>query len=75
VDIGLDFHTVREDPREIEYAFGAPSPDRRLVIVKRSRHARVLDGGQDADSTAAMSKILRIYQASGFWPTSGSYHV
>ena len=73
MDVALDFHTVREDPREIEYAFGSPSPSRRLVIVKRSGHGRALDGGEDPDYTAAMIKILRIYRASGFWPESGSY--
>ena len=30
----LDFEMVREDPEEIEYSFGNPEKDRRLVIDK-----------------------------------------
>ena len=69
----LDFEMVREDPEEIEYSFGYPTKDRRLVIDKVSREARPLDRNEDHDFWAVRWKILREHRETAAWPEKGAY--
>ncbi|WP_345625901.1 hypothetical protein [Rugosimonospora acidiphila] len=69
----LDFEKVRDDGREVEYVFGYPELNRRLVILKDSQQGRALDGNEDRDYAAVLVKLLRIRRSRGTWPVKGSY--
>jgi len=69
----LDFEKVREDSREVEYIFGYPEMDRRLVITKETREGRPEDGTRDHAFTAILVKILKGHQALTRWPEKGTY--
>lgn len=69
----LDFKKVREDSQEVEYVFGYPEMDRRLVIDKTTQEGRPADGTRDRNFTAILVKILRGQQALTTWPETGTY--
>lgn len=67
------FEMTREDETEVEYIFGYPEKDRRLVIDKESQQAQPLDGNRDSKFGAVHWKILRGHRDLERWPTSGAY--
>jgi hypothetical protein len=69
----LDFEKVREDSQEVEYIFGYPEMDRRLVIDKTSQEGRPADGTRDRDFSAILVKILKGHQTLTRWPEKGTY--
>lgn len=69
----VDFELVREDSREVEYSFGYPEKDRRLVIRKDSRQGTSLDGVEDMRYWRAFGKILRMQAEAATWPAGGCY--
>lgn len=69
----IDFRKVREDKQEVEYTFGWPEMDRRLVIEKESGEGRPLDGTADRNYAAVFVKILRFHRSEARWPERGSY--
>jgi hypothetical protein len=73
MSILVDFKKVREDSQEIEYIFGFPTMDRRLVIQKDSRHGRPLDGKEDLPYRKAFVKIVRTRLSERKWPDLGGY--
>jgi hypothetical protein len=69
----IDFEKVREDSREVEYSFGYPTMDRRLVIEKESGQGRPLDGEPDHPYTAVYVKVTRYHRDRKAWPERGAY--
>ncbi|WP_207915487.1 hypothetical protein [Micromonospora sp. 15K316] len=69
----VDFELIRQDSREVEYSFGFPEKDRRLVIQKDSRQGTPLDGAEDMQYRKAFGKILRMQAEAATWPAGGSY--
>ncbi len=70
----VDFQKVREDGREVEYAFGTSrTMDRRLVIDKATQQGQPLDGDRNPIFSAAYVKIVRTYRAEATWPEKGMY--
>ena len=69
----LRFEKVREDSREVEYAFGPEKMDRRLLIEKASRQGRPIDQSSDQQFAAVFVKILRFHRTEGTWPERGAY--
>ncbi|HEU4426193.1 MAG TPA: hypothetical protein VFR67_26950 [Pilimelia sp.] len=69
----VDFEKVREDQREVEYAFGFPTMDRRLVIEKDSRQGKPLDGQENLPYAKAYATIVRTHRSEGTWPEKGGY--
>lgn len=69
----LDFRKVREDKQQVEYIFGYPEMDRRLVIEKVSQEGRPLDGNKDHDYWAVFVKIGRLHRSESIWPERGMY--
>ncbi|MBM0239328.1 hypothetical protein JNW88_23250 [Micromonospora sp. ATA32] len=69
----LDFEKVREDRQKVEYIFGYPAMDRRLVIQKATGQGRPMDGQEDGNYAAVFVKILRFHRSEARWPLKGSY--
>ena len=69
----IDVRQVREDEREVEYVFGYPKTDRRMVIRKETGQASAVDGNEDGDFAAVFVKLLRFWRREGVWPETGSY--
>ncbi|MFD0747613.1 hypothetical protein ACFQ1L_41810 [Phytohabitans flavus] len=69
----LDFEKVREDQREVEYTFGYPEMDRRLVIEKASQRGTSLDGNEDHNYWAIVNKVTRLFRSEASWPERGVY--
>lgn len=67
------FEKIREDNQEVEYLFGYPEKDRRLVIDKESQEGRSLDGKQDLYYRKAFVKIVMAHREIASWPKMGSY--
>lgn len=69
----IDFRKVREDKQEVEYTFGYPTMDRRLVIELSTGEGRPIDGEADTSFHSVLWKIRRGRERLGRWPESGSY--
>ncbi|MBX6354290.1 MAG: hypothetical protein IRZ05_00370, partial [Micromonosporaceae bacterium] len=69
----VDFQKVREDKQEVEYIFGYPEMNHRLVISKESQQGRSLDTEQDRNFGAVVWKVLKLYRSQGSWPDRGTY--
>lgn len=69
----IDFEKVREDSREVEYSFGYPTMDRRLVIEKQSGQGRPLDGNPNQSYAAVFVKITSYHRERTTWPQRGTY--
>ena len=70
----LDFEKIREDERQVEYIFGYPEMDRRLVIEKGSLQGSPVEPTtSDKAYAAVLWKILRLRQERNGWPESGMY--
>jgi hypothetical protein len=69
----IDFELIRDDSLEVEYTFGHPTMDRRLVIEKESGAGRPLDGNPDHEYAAVLVKISRYRRERDTWPNRGSY--
>jgi hypothetical protein len=69
----VDYLKVREDSREVEYVFGYPTTDRRLVIEKASQTGRPLDGMENLPYRKAFAKIVRTHLTDDTWPERGMY--
>lgn len=70
----VEFELLREDDREVEYAFGHPPDlDRRLVIEKVTGEATPTDGRRDMAFGAAFRKIIRFHHSEQRWPAKGAY--
>jgi hypothetical protein len=67
------YKKIREDSREVEYSFGYPELDRRLVIETASAQGRPLDGNEDQRYLAVLWKIQRSRTSEGRWPEKGTY--
>jgi hypothetical protein len=57
----------------VEYIFGFPEMDRRLVIEKGSQRGRPLDGNEDHRYWAVLSKVVRRFRSEATWPERGVY--
>lgn len=69
----VDFEKVREGTQEVEYAFGFPEMNRRLVIRTDSQEGRPLDGNENLLYQKAFGQIIRSRISEGTWPERGSY--
>jgi hypothetical protein len=69
----IDFEKVSDDEREVEYRFGYPTMDRRLVIDKETGDGRPLDGLANHGFAAVYVKLTRMFRESGDWPSKGMY--
>jgi hypothetical protein len=69
----VDYEKVREDSQEVEYIFGYPKMDRRMVIQKESQVGRPLDGQENMPYRKAFGKIVRTHRADETWPERGTY--
>jgi hypothetical protein len=67
------FEKVREDDRTIEYRFGYPELDRRLVIDKASQEGQPMDGNRNPAFSAVYVKIIRLLRGEQTWPAGGTY--
>jgi hypothetical protein len=70
VAILLYFEKVREDDRSVEYAFGYPELDRRMVLDKADPWAAA---ASDRDAGKVIYKIMKFVDDRGAWPASGAY--
>jgi hypothetical protein len=70
VAILLYFEKVREDERSVEYAYGYPELDRRLVLDKADPWAAA---SEDRDAGKVLFKITKYVAEHGAWPSSGAY--
>jgi hypothetical protein len=73
VAILVDFQKVREDKQEVEYIYGYPEMDHRLVITKETREGRPLAEEKDRNFAPVYVKIIRQYASEGHWPERGMY--
>ena len=69
----LPFRRIREDEHQVEYTFGFPEMNRRLVIDKSSLAGTPLDGTADQDYAAVLVKILRFRRGEMKFPASGAF--
>ena len=69
----LYFRKAREDTHEVEYLYGYPEMDRRMVINKDSLVGTPTDGIRDNSYVAVLTKITRIRSSQDHWPETGSY--
>ena len=69
----LPFRMTHEDERQVEYTFGFPEMNRRLVIDKTSLAGTPVDGTADQDYAAVLVKILRFRRGEMRFPASGAY--
>ena len=67
------FELVRDDDGEVEYRFGYPAMDRRLVIQKDTGEGEPSDGEIDKACRAVFVKITRFHQREARWPRTGGY--
>ena len=67
------FEIVRDDDHEVEYKFGFPSLDRRLVIAQETGEGAPVDGHNDKACRDVFVKITRLRRSEGRWPRKGSY--
>ena len=65
------YELIRETEQEVEYQFGDPELDRRLVIRKRDRTCSATGGMEDATAQTLAGKILSEQRGQGSWPASG----
>lgn len=69
----VDFQKVREGTQEVEYRFGFPEMNRRLVIRKDSHEGKPLDGNENLLYRKAFGQIIRYRVSERTWPERGSY--
>lgn len=69
----VDYQKVREESQEVEYIFGYPTMDRRMVIQTATREGTPLDGNRDLLFRRAYVKIVRTHMAENAWPDRGTY--
>ena len=69
----VDYQKVREDENQVEYRFGAPEMNRRLVIDKGDRRGSPADGTADRKFEVVLGKILRQHRDTETWPEGGTY--
>jgi hypothetical protein len=67
----VHFQKVREDELEVEYTFGYPTMDRRLIIHKATVRGRPLDGEEDIHYRSAVMGIFKRQHAETTWPDGG----
>jgi hypothetical protein len=65
------YEKVRESPTEVEYSFGYPEMDRRLVINKQDRTSQATGGTDDPTFRTTAGKILYQQSVDGAWPSRG----
>lgn len=69
----VDYKKVREDSREVEYIFGFPEMNRRMVIRKDMQRGIPADGLENSQFGRALGKILLTYRQDSIWPDEGMY--
>lgn len=69
----MDYQKVREDSQEVEYVFGFPEMNRRMVIRKETQQATPADGLENSQFGRALGKILLTYRHESIWPEEGMY--
>ncbi|MCW6006540.1 hypothetical protein K1W54_18435 [Micromonospora sp. CPCC 205371] len=69
----VDFRKVREDNQTVEYLFGYPEMDRRLVVQKDSQTGRPLDGETNGQYSHALMGILKRHHRDRAWPDRGTW--
>lgn len=69
----VDFRKVRENSQEVEYIFGFPEMNRRMVIRKDTQRGTPTDGLENAQYTRALGKILRFHRQESAWPEKGTF--
>ncbi len=67
------FRKAQEDHATVEYTFGYPDMNRRLLIEKETQEARPADGNADHSFAAVAFKILTVRRNDQDWPEAGSY--
>ena len=65
------YELIRQTEVDVEYRFGDPEMDRRLVIRKRDRMCSATGGMADATAQTLAGKILAEERGQGSWPASG----
>ncbi len=69
----LEFRKTGEDERQVEYIYGFPEMNRRLVIDKASLTGSRAEGTADPDYASVLWKILQGQQKLQAWPEAGAY--
>jgi hypothetical protein len=67
------FEQVRDDELEVEYRFGFPTLDRRLVIRKDTGEGTPAEGERDKACRDVFVKITRHREKEGRWPMRGGH--
>jgi hypothetical protein len=65
------YELIQETEVAVEYQFGDPEMDRRLVIRKRDRNCSATGGMDDPTVQTLAGKILWEQRNQGSWPASG----
>lgn len=69
----VDFRKVREDSQTVEYLFGHPRMDWRLVIQKDDLTGRPLDGESNGQYSHALMGILKRHHRDRTWPDNETW--
>jgi hypothetical protein len=69
----VDYEKVREDETSVEYRFGHPTMDQRLVIDKGTLEGNPVDGTSTPAYGAVLWKVIKTFRANGTWPPAGVY--
>ena len=67
----VDFRKVRENKQEVEYIYGYPVMDHRLLINKESQEGTPL-GEKHRDFGGVVWKIVKYYKSEASWPEQGA---
>jgi hypothetical protein len=73
VAVIVDFQKVRENSQEVEYRFGFPKMNRRMVIRKETQQAAPSNGLENRQYVRALGKILRFHRQESTWPETGTF--
>jgi hypothetical protein len=65
------YEKVRETADQVEYRFGYPEQDRRLLINKRDRSCLATGGMDDPTAQTLAGEIIHLERAEGDWPARG----
>ncbi|HJY05856.1 MAG TPA: hypothetical protein VJ323_06040 [Bryobacteraceae bacterium] len=67
------FRKVSESTESVEYIFGFDTndPPRRLLMDRKSRRSRPIDGEIDYAFIKASRKINALYEEASQWPDQG----
>jgi hypothetical protein len=67
----INYRKIRETETEVEYSFGDPEPNRRVVIDKVAGTYSPVDGEDDYICHRVVGKVAMEYGELGRWPGGG----